>query len=58
MFCAAFGLVFLGYAIYLAFFFVAGAYQFHPYAIAVPVLYLINVYRHYTERKKAALPPE
>jgi hypothetical protein len=58
VFCAAFGVVFLGYAIYLAFFFESGAYQFHPYAIAVPVLYLINVYRHWSERRKAALPAE
>lgn len=49
---ALFGVVFLGYGLYLAFVFTSGDYRYFPYALAVPVLFLINIYRLWSERRK------
>ena len=50
----AFAALFLGYGTYLAFFFGGGGYRYFPYALAVPVLFLINIYRLWSERRKAS----
>jgi hypothetical protein len=52
---AAFALLFLGYGTYLAFFFAGGGYRYFPYALAVPVLFGINIYRLWSERRKASM---
>lgn len=52
---ALFAVVFLGYGLYLAFVFKSGTFRFFPYALAVPVLFMINIYRLWSERRKAAL---
>lgn len=53
---ALFALVFLGYGVYLAFFFTSGGYRYFPYALAVPVLFLINIYRLWSEKRKQSTP--
>jgi hypothetical protein len=54
---ALFAAVFLGYGLYLVFFFTSGGYRYFPYALAVPVLFMVNIYRLWSERRKQAAPP-
>ena len=47
------GLGFLGYAIYLEFFFEGGQFRILTYAFVVPVLVLINVFRSRKQKREA-----
>jgi hypothetical protein len=48
------GLAFLGYAIYLEFFFEGGEFRIVIYAFIVPILVLINVFRSRKQKREAA----
>jgi hypothetical protein len=53
-----FGLGFLGYAIYLAFFFNGGTVKVFFYAFAVPIIVIVNLIKSRKAAKEAAAAPQ
>ncbi len=52
-----FGLGFLGYAIYLAFFFEGGTVRIFFYAFVVPILVIVNIFKSRKAARQAAAAP-